>query len=266
MGLAVVLSVMSMSAFGAVVNGVFSFNSANILNLYSATLDGACTPSAAGEFFNCNPDSPAGLAVSVVNVGANPGGGTLDVQYENTTGEITQVNSILVFLRDLDITITGFLTGFIEVRNGNGIGWPAGAPGTVADDVGKIQGGTLGGNATVDPDEDFMFNTGPSVTLFQHADAPNIDAPDFSSFSDIVDTCTGTACALIPVLGLDGVKFELAGTVNALGGDALTLTTETANNSSYVISLTTAVVPVPAAAWMFGSALGLLGWMRRRAA
>jgi hypothetical protein len=27
-----------------------------------------------------------------------------------------------------------------------------------------------------------------------------------------------------------------------------------------------AAIPVPAAAWLFGSALGLLGWMRRRAA
>jgi len=26
------------------------------------------------------------------------------------------------------------------------------------------------------------------------------------------------------------------------------------------------VVPVPAAVWLFGSALGMLGWMRRRAA
>jgi hypothetical protein len=30
--------------------------------------------------------------------------------------------------------------------------------------------------------------------------------------------------------------------------------------------VTYAPVPVPAAVWMMGSALGLLGWMRRRAA
>ena len=27
----------------------------------------------------------------------------------------------------------------------------------------------------------------------------------------------------------------------------------------------TALIPIPAAAWLFGSALGLLGWVRRRA-
>jgi hypothetical protein len=30
------------------------------------------------------------------------------------------------------------------------------------------------------------------------------------------------------------------------------------------VSIETQVVPVPAAVWLFGSALGLLGWIRRR--
>ena len=33
-----------------------------------------------------------------------------------------------------------------------------------------------------------------------------------------------------------------------------------------LINVNEAVVPVPAAAWLFGSALGLLGWIRRKAA
>jgi hypothetical protein len=28
----------------------------------------------------------------------------------------------------------------------------------------------------------------------------------------------------------------------------------------------TATIPIPATAWLFGSALGLLGWLRRKAA
>jgi hypothetical protein len=31
-----------------------------------------------------------------------------------------------------------------------------------------------------------------------------------------------------------------------------------------VVSVSAGVVPIPAAVWLFGSALGLLGWMRRK--
>ncbi len=270
-GITSILALISISAFGAIVNGHFTINSASLTNVYSTTLDGACSPSAVGEFFSCTPDSPAGAALSVtdVNVGTNPGSGTLNVQYDNVTGEITQVNSMIILLRDMDITIGGASPTFLEIRNGNGV------PG--ANDVTKIQSGWAQGTppSTADPDEDFMFNTGPSITLFQHDDAPNIDAPDFSSFTDVVDLChdgtrvpgSGSLCALIPLLGLDGVKYEIDGTIsiNGLGSDSFTLTTETGNSSSYELSFTTAaVVPVPAAVWLFGSALGLLGWIRRR--
>lgn len=251
---ATALSFASIGAQAAIVNGVFSVQTPGITNLYSATLDGACTPSAAGEFFNCVPQSPPGLAVVVTNLGL--GSGTLDIQYDNVTGEITQVNSMNFNLPDMDITISGALTGFITIRQGNNV------PG--ANDFAFVNAGNATGvNNTVDPDEDFMFNTGPSVSLFQHSDAPNTDAPDFATFTDIVDTCVGTACPLIPVLGLDGVKYELAGITTGSVGDTFGLTVETANNSSYTLGLT--IVPVPAAVWLFGSALGLLGWVRRRA-
>lgn len=36
-------------------------------------------------------------------------------------------------------------------------------------------------------------------------------------------------------------------------------------NFPAVYTLTYDVVPVPAAAWLFGSAIGLMGWLRRRA-
>ncbi len=31
------------------------------------------------------------------------------------------------------------------------------------------------------------------------------------------------------------------------------------------LQVTAAVVPIPAAVWLFGSALGVMGWMRRKA-
>jgi hypothetical protein len=258
LGLAAAMSLLCMNAFGALVNGSFTITSATVLNIYSTTLDGACTPSPVGDFFSCSPDSPPGAALSItdVNVGTNPGSGTLSVQYDNATGEITQVNDMIILLRDMDITIAGATPTLITIRNGNGV------PG--AGDVTTIHSGTGTTNGTADPDEDSTFNTGASLTKFQHDDAPKIDAPDFSAFTAVVDTCVGPLCALIPLLALDGVRYEIEGTVSGLGGDTFTLTTETGNSSSYEVAFTTAVVPVPAAVWLFGSALGLLGWIRRR--
>ncbi|MGI9329930.1 MAG: hypothetical protein ACR2QB_04370 [Gammaproteobacteria bacterium] len=37
-------------------------------------------------------------------------------------------------------------------------------------------------------------------------------------------------------------------------------------NGSYASFIETTAVPIPAAAWLFGSALRLLGWMRRKQA
>jgi hypothetical protein len=41
---------------------------------------------------------------------------------------------------------------------------------------------------------------------------------------------------------------------------------ETANNSLVFATLNSGgvLIPVPAAVWLFGSALGLLGWIRKR--
>ena len=65
------------------------------------------------------------------------------------------------------------------------------------------------------------------------------------------------------VTGFNGVDFLLVGTTpfeNTYGpllGGA---------RSNFGFSRMTATIPIPATAWLFGSALGLLGWLRRKAA
>ncbi len=255
MGVAAAISAFSMSAFGAVVNGVFTINTANIVDLYSATFDGPLNP--ASNFWGGT--TPAGRAIVITPTGT--GSGTLDVDYDSITGEILQVNSLEIFLPQMQLTIAG--TTVIDVIPGNG------AP--AANDLAFIRAGNNTGiNNTVDVEGPIGSSNAFAATeignaaIFRHDDAPNLDAPDFATFNDIVDSCTGGLCSLIGILSLDGVRYEISGG-GMIGNNSFTLTTQTGNNSIYQVDFTT-VVPVPAAVWLFGSALGLLGWMRRRVA
>jgi hypothetical protein len=64
-------------------------------------------------------------------------------------------------------------------------------------------------------------------------------------------------------LSLNGSLTQSTGTSQA-GTNAMSITTN-ADEFGWVVTTTlTTVVPVPPAVWLFGSALGLLGWMRRR--
>ena len=98
--------------------------------------------------------------------------------------------------------------------------------------------------------------------MFQHS---GTDAPDFATFTDVVDECAGSLCALIPILSLDGIRYRLEGTVNANGGDSFVLKAQTANNSIYTTNFTTSatVIPLPAAGWLLLTAVGSLAGIRR---
>ncbi len=88
-------------------------------------------------------------------------------------------------------------------------------------------------------------------------------------------TATGTSTTgglqISGASGLPGVVWDLSGFVDGVGGiitarvvaDALTGNSATGITGLYTLHLS-AVVPVPAAVWMLGGALGVLGAMRRR--
>jgi hypothetical protein len=249
-GLAAALLLTGMSAQSAIVSGTFAVSDAQLPVLYSGTLDPACTPTGGGFFF-CTAATITPTAVAIAPLAG--GGGTIDLKYDDGTGEVTEITSMNMFVSDMGITISGALTGAITVVAGNNVPVPNDFPTVIA--------GTAGSNGSADADQ----NPG-NITSFQH-DAPGTesDATDFAAFTDIVDTCVGTACALIPVLAIDGLRYEIIGSV-AGGVYNGTLRSETANNSNYIVNFQSAIVPVPAAVWLFGSALGLLGWVRRRAA
>jgi len=261
------LALISISAFGATVNANFSIASASILDLYSATFDGALSPCEGTEpdpdectFFNGDQTGNT-RAIAIASGPASNATGTFNVDYDDITGNILTVNSMLINLPDAVLTISG--TTIVEVVQGNSV--------PTANDTLFIESGTGALNGTADAHQ-VRALAGSAAGLFEHDDAPNLDAPDFATFTDIVDLChngdevsgSGPLCALIPILSLDGVRYRLLGTVSGAGGDTLQLQTQTGNNSIYKVNLTTAAVPVPAAVWLFGSALGLLGWIRSR--
>lgn len=56
------------------------------------------------------------------------------------------------------------------------------------------------------------------------------------------------------------------GMTDSWNGTTLIMSNGNPGTGGYTITFVANVVPVPAAAWLFGSALGLLGWARRRTA
>ena len=281
-GMLAVLAAASSTASAAIVNGSFGVGASALLDLWSITLDGAlvntgCAALNAADTQQCTffgGQAGAGRKVVISHTPAfGPGSGVLDVQYDNVTGEITQVNSMRINYPNAVLVITGtaFGSGTVTITQGNGVPVPfAGNNDILFSESGT---GTLGrildpgtsltalGNGTADADQGVAIG---QTGIFQHADTTREDSPDFSVFTDVVDSCVPVGaspiCFLIPGLRLDGVRYIIEG--NILTGQNFTLKAQTSNNS--LVTSSFSIVPVPAAVWLFGSALGLLGAARRR--
>ncbi|MDH3512932.1 MAG: hypothetical protein OER85_18990, partial [Gammaproteobacteria bacterium] len=111
--------------FGAPVTASFIVSSAQIVDLYSATFDGALTGCAGTEpdpdectFFN-GDQTPNPRNISVASAPANTASGTFNVTYDSVTGEISQVNSMVLNMPDAVLTIAGATV--VTVTQGNGV-------------------------------------------------------------------------------------------------------------------------------------------------
>jgi hypothetical protein len=152
----------------------------------------------------------------------------------------------------------------LAVANGcAGINANAYNAGMVINAPGAAIGGALtpvGGGSTGDT----VANDGFGKFVFEVNQSPTVMV-DFSRFSQVVTSCTGIYCGFVSgdVLKLDMVRYALEiqydPTYTTFTGKFIG---QTANNSLVYANLNS--VPVPAAAWLFGSALGLLGVARRR--
>ena len=199
-----------------------------------------------------NPDMtgmsfPTGVVNTVPGgiAGPPPSGSFLDITL-SAGNTMATINGGVITLADATLVIPG--TG--------------GAANTVITTSGAGMQILVGATAAID---------GNGVVQFL-VEAPGTDlAADFSTFTEVVTSCSdgmggvGPLCALVSLLGLDMERYILTLDFN----DSFTMFEgsfigETNNNSLVYMTLNSTVIPVPAAVWLFGSALGLLGWIRRR--
>ena len=149
-------------------------------------------------------------------------------------------------------------TGLFETNEMETLNATAPAPGTIVYQIVRTISGNLTGNS-------LAFTQGD-----------NSNPPD--SLGDAIETiqpgtCVGFACGFLPI-GVD----EAWGVDDGSGDDnplvfnleigGMTMFDDGAGYMPGVATGTTfylTTIPVPAAVWLFGSALGLLGWARRRA-
>ncbi|MDJ0929198.1 MAG: hypothetical protein QNJ73_16290 [Gammaproteobacteria bacterium] len=110
-----------------------------------------------------------------------------------------------------------------------------------------VQGVTLGG-ATLEVD--IFADDGRTFTGITPAD-PFANSAQFSFIGVIPGACTGLDAGVQCSLGQVGL---VPGAMFTTDVDVFFITIPEAG-----------IIPVPAAVWLFGSALGLLGWLRRKA-
>jgi len=87
----------------------------------------------------------------------------------------------------------------------------------------------------------------------------SVSAADNGSFVDV----TLNASALSDLNSATGL-FALGGVISTLSGESRMEGVFGFSSHREVRELILATVPIPAAVWLFGSALGLLGWMRHK--
>jgi hypothetical protein len=102
-----------------------------------------------------------------------------------------------------------------------------------------------------------------------YEDACNVSTchPDYEDSRPVFGLLDGTNLERIVVLTLEGPMTNSGGILEILvGGPACTTSCEVDDilNSRTIVAGSVSAVPIPAAVWLFGSALAGLGWLRRK--
>jgi len=220
-----------------------------LTGIFSTTFAGAlpgCTGSSPSycAFFGGLP-TPAQMAA--VSIAPNPTG----VKNGVPGGVVAGPGSYLNLTSDgITSTLAG---GTITLSNATIVIVPYATTITVANAGMVIDPGVQVAAVNGNGHSEFLVNLSPLL------------AADFSTLGAVVTSCAGPACGLLGSLSLDMVKYRLMvqwdPTFTQFNS---TFMGQTSNNAMVFANLDT--IPVPAAVWLMGSALGLLGFARRKKA
>ena len=251
---------LALAASGAMAaSPINTFDPTNgLTDIYSSSFDGALVPCSGGSpaycgFFGGDAPLNRAIVVSPNPTGVDTGtpvaigtphtanGSALEVSLSagNTIAQI--VANSTISLPPLTIVIGGATT--VTAANAGFVILPSGP--AAVNGLGQVE---------------FFVNNSPGL------------AADFTTLGAAVTSCVGGGppavpggglCSLLGILSLDMVRYRLFldfdPTFTSFTG---TFIGQTGNNS--IISANLNSVPVPAAVWLFGSALGLMGVMRRK--
>jgi hypothetical protein len=165
-----------------------------------------------------------------------------------------------------------FLPPSFRAQSDDGAGFDTATGNFIFDDVYTISGADIG-FIFVREAGDYEITNGGSVSVdLQLQISSNVDFFDFATSESSFDA-SGDSGGL-QRWQLDGSLlpeqefFNLANSMSLNIQNTLQAYTDANGESAWVqkkITLVVSEVPVPAAVWLFGSALAGLGWMRRRA-
>ena len=290
LAIAAALAFAASSAMAAPV-GINTSNASNgLADIYSTTFDGAQLPCGGVTytiyctFFGGDPGptraivqtpTPSGVVTAVpggigplgIPVAPAPASGSfLDLTLGGGNTTLTLGGGSAITFGDVNLKVGG---GAAINANAHLAGMVFNAPGgAIGGALTPAGGGSTGGTVTV--------GANPGEFVFEVNGSPGVMV-DFSRFSQVVTSCTGTLCGLIAadLLNLDMVRYVLQidydPTFTSFTGKFIG---QTSNNSLVCANLSSTgsgspgacfqFVPVPAAGWLMASALGLLAGVRRR--
>lgn len=247
LALAAAVTLCGSSAFAAALDT--SSPSNGLTGIFSTSFAGPLPACTGGSPSYCSffGGLPSAGQMAAVNISPNPTGVT-----GGTPGAILGAGpgSFLNLTSDgITSTLTG---GTVTFGNATITIVPAATTITVAN-AGMVIDAAPQVAAVTGTTSEFLVNLAPAI------------ATDFSTLAGVVTGCSGPACAALGSLTLDMVRYRLFvqwdptfTTFNS------TFIGQTGNNAMVFANLNS--VPVPAAVWLMGSALGLLGLARRKVA